>query len=164
MSPNIDDRYETEVRETIVERDGPIPVDRREREELVRDGNTVRHQRVVEDVGAERAAGISKLAGFIWLLTGMLELLLGTRFVLKLIGANPGAPFADFIYNLSAPFLWPFFGLTGVPAANNMVLEVPTLIAMFVYAGLAWIVVRFLRLALTPTESQSVSVSRREEY
>jgi hypothetical protein len=162
MTTDYDDHYE--VRETVVRDDGPLPVDRIEREEVVRDGGVVRHERVVEDVGAERVAVTSKLISFVWLLTGMLEMLLGLRFILKLMAANPATPFVDFIYRLSAPFLRPFFGITGTPAANNMVLEIPTLIAMIVYALLAWIVVRVIRLLMVPTESRSVSVSRRERY
>lgn len=161
---NLDDRYEREVHESVVEGEGLIPVERHEREEIIRDDDLVHHERVVADVGAERAAGVSKLTGFIWLLTGMLEILLGLRFLLKLIAANPQTPFVDLVYSLSAPFLWPFFGITGTPAANNMVFETPTLIAMLVYALLAWIVVKVIRLAMTPTTSRSTTVSRRELY
>ncbi len=162
MTANYDDHYE--VHETVVRDEGPLPVDRVEREEVIRDQGVVRHERVVEDTGAERLAVTSKLISLVWLLAGMLEILLGLRFILKLMAANPAAPFVDFIYSLSAPFLWPFFGITGTPAANNMVLEIPTLIAMIVYALLAWIVVRVIRLLMTPTASRSVSVSRREQY
>jgi hypothetical protein len=164
MMTNVDEHYEREVHETVVQDEGLIPVDRHERVETIRDDDMVHHERVVADVGVERAAGVSKLVGFVWLLTGMLELLLGLRFLLKLIAANPATPFVDLVYSLSAPFLWPFFGITGTPAANNMVLEVPTLIAMLVYAMLAWIVVKVIRLAMTPTTSRSTTVSRRELY
>ncbi|MDT8305486.1 MAG: hypothetical protein RRC07_06080 [Anaerolineae bacterium] len=160
---DLDDRYE-EVHERVVRDEGPVPVERYEREETVRDAGMVRHERVVEDEAAEQMAVTSKLISFVWLLTGMLEILLGLRFVLKLMAANPAAPFVDFIYTLSTPFLWPFFGITGTPAANDMVLEIPTAIAMVVYALLAWIIVRVIRLAMVPTESRSVSVSRRERY
>lgn len=159
----LNDRYE-EVHERVVRDEGPLPVDRYEREETVRDGGMVRHERIVEDEAAEQVAVTSKLVSFVWLLTGILEILLGLRFALKLMAANPAAPFVDFIYTLSAPFLWPFFGITGTPAANDMVLEIPTLIAMVVYALLAWIVVRVIGLLMVPTESRSVSVSRREHY
>lgn len=159
---NLDDRYE--VHERVVEDGSLHPVERHEHVETVRNDDVVHHERVVADVGAERAAGVSKLVGFVWLLTGILELLLGLRFLLKLIAANPQAPFASLVYNLSVPFLWPFFGLTGTPAANNMVFETPTLIAMLVYAVLGWIVVKVIRLALTPTTSRSTTVSRRELY
>ena len=50
------------------------------------------------------------------------------------MAANPAAGFATFIYNMTAVFLTPFFGLTATPSANGSILEIPTLIAMLVYA------------------------------
>jgi hypothetical protein len=38
----------------------------------------------------------------------------------------------------------PFFGLTATPSANGSVLELSSLIAMLVYALLAWGIVRVL--------------------
>lgn len=79
-----------------------------------------------------------KATQLVWLLFGILEGLIGLRFLLKLIGANPESPFADFIYGFTELFLLPFSGLIGTPAAGNMVLEISSLIAMAVYALLAW--------------------------
>ena len=57
------------------------------------------------------------------------------RFVLRVIAANPVAPFVPLIYSLSNLFLWPFYGMMGDPVTpNGMVLEVTTLVAMMVYA------------------------------
>ena len=89
-----------------------------------------------------------KLTQLVWLLFGLLEALIALRVGLKLIGANPANPFAALVYNLSALFLWPFFGLTGTPAANGMVLEIPSLIAMVVYALVAWAIARVVWLLL----------------
>jgi hypothetical protein len=89
-----------------------------------------------------------KLTQLVWLLFGLLEALIALRVVLKLIGANPANTFAALIYNASALFLWPFFGLTGTPAANGMVLEIPSIIAMIVYALVAWAIARVVWLVL----------------
>jgi hypothetical protein len=98
-----------------------------------------------------------KLTQLVWLLFGLLEALIALRVGLKLIGANPGNPFAALVYNLSAVFLWPFFGLTGTPAANGMVLEVPSIIAMFVYALVAWAIASLVWLILyRPREATTV--------
>jgi len=58
--------------------------------------------------------------------------------VLKLIGANAASPIAVFIYGFTNLFLFPFKGLTATPAAGGMVLEISSMIAMVVYALLAW--------------------------
>jgi hypothetical protein len=70
--------------------------------------------------------------------------LLALRFVLKLIGANPASPFAVALYGFTGLFLYPFAGLIGTPAMGGMVLEVSTLIAMAVYALIAWAVERII--------------------
>ena len=69
---------------------------------------------------------------------GLLEALLGLRFLFKLIGANPNNPFATFLYELTDFFVRPFATLTGTPTAGNMVFEFSTLITMIVYALIAW--------------------------
>jgi len=79
-----------------------------------------------------------KLTQLIWLLLGILEASLGLRVFLKLIGANPGNPFADFLYKLTEIFVLPFSGLTSTPAVGNMVFEVSTIIAMIVYGLIGW--------------------------
>lgn len=155
-----------EVQEEIVRESAPelgAPVERHERVEVIRDGVDERRERVVEDVGAERRTQLGKAAQFIWLLAGLLEGLIGLRFLLKLIAANPAAPFAQLVYGITDLFLWPFQGLTATPAANGMVLEISSLIAMLVYAVLAWMVVKLLYLIFLPSKSRSVSVYRRDQ-
>jgi len=51
----------------------------------------------------------------IYLVFGILEGLLGIRFVLGLLGANPAAGFAQFIYGITDPLIAPFVGLFGQP-------------------------------------------------
>ena len=79
-----------------------------------------------------------KTSKWIWLVLGVVEVIIGLRVVLLLIGANPENPFAAFIYSLSAFLLLPFTGLVGAPAIGSMVLEISSIIAMLVYALLAW--------------------------
>ena len=86
----------------------------------------------------ERRIFTFKATQLVWLLLGILEALLALRFCLKLIGANAASPIAVFIYGVTSLFLFPFTGLTGTPTAGGMVLEFSTLIAMVVYALLAW--------------------------
>jgi len=85
-----------------------------------------------------------KFTQLVWLLFGILEALIGLRVILRLIAANPGNPFARFIYALSGVFVWPFLGLTGTPSANGAALEISSLVAMLVYALLAWIIVKLV--------------------
>lgn len=91
-----------------------------------------------------RHYALARVTQLIWLVVGIIEVLLGVRFVLKLIGANPDAGFAQLIYGLSAPFMVPFFNLTGNPAALGSVIEITALIAMLVYALLGWLIVKLV--------------------
>ena len=75
-----------------------------------------------------------KVTQVIWLLLGILESALALRFLFKLIGVNPANPFASILYGFTDLFVAPFASLTGAPAAEGMVFEFSTLIAMIVYA------------------------------
>ena len=46
---------------------------------------------------------------------GILEVVIGLRIVLKLVGANPDSPIVALIYGMTTPFLAPFLGLIGSP-------------------------------------------------
>jgi hypothetical protein len=92
----------------------------------------------------ERRIFTFKATQVVWLLFGILEALLALRVGLKLIGANPDSPFAAFVYSFTNLFLAPFAGLTATPSANGMVLEISTVIAMLVYALIAWVLDRII--------------------
>ena len=101
-----------------------------------------------------------KATQLIWLGLVMLEALIALRIGLKLIGANPDNPFAAFVYNVSHIFLFPFEGLVGTPAANGMVLELSSLIAMVVYALLAWAFERIVWLIFYRQPGSVVGVTQ----
>ncbi|MEP7355830.1 MAG: YggT family protein [Anaerolineales bacterium] len=102
----------------------------------------------VTPVPRDQRSLIVKLTQVVWLLFGVLEALIGLRVVLKLIAANPNSPFAVLVYRLSGLFVWPFSGLTRTPAAGGMVLDIPSIIAMLVYALVAWVIVRLIWIVL----------------
>jgi len=81
-----------------------------------------------------------------------LELLFILRFVLKLIGADPFNPFAQFLYGLTGFFLYPFEGIvpnTKLGTHGVAVFEWSTLIGMAVYGIIIWILVLFLRTTVS---------------
>ncbi len=93
-----------------------MDVHREERVQVDKFGdNVVSRQEVVHDVAHERKGLLLRITQIIWLGTLALEILLGTRALLKLVAANPAVPFARFVYNLSEVFLLPFLGLTVTP-------------------------------------------------
>ncbi|HEY4717453.1 MAG TPA: YggT family protein [Anaerolineales bacterium] len=97
----------------------------------------------------KRQIVLRKTTNFVWWFTGIVEGLIGLRVVLRMMAANPGNPFADFVYALSGLFLWPFQTLVNNPSAEGgVVLEVSSIIAMMVYLLLAWVFVELLWLLL----------------
>jgi hypothetical protein len=52
-------------------------------------------------------------AGLVYAIGGFIEILIGLRFVFRLIGANPATPFVQWIYDWSRPFVAPFAGIFG---------------------------------------------------
>lgn len=96
---------------------------------------------------ARRAAVLVWVTNTVYFLVGLLEILLGLRFLLRLAGANPENTFAQIIYGISDPFVAPFSTLFISPTARNgaAIFDVNVLIAMLVYALLGWIVVLLAR-------------------
>jgi len=95
----------------------------------------------------------------IWLVLGLLETLIGLRFLLKLIAANPDNPFANLVYNFSYVFVFPFLGLTATPAAGGMVLEISSLVAMLVYALVFWAFERLVWVVFYRPREATVDVT-----
>ena len=95
-------------------------------------------------IEAEQRRTLLKISQFIWLGFGVLEGLIGLRILLKLIAANPRSPFANLIYEVTQPFLAPFVGLTPTPTANGVVLEIHSIVALFVYALLSVLIERLI--------------------
>lgn len=87
------------------------------------------------------------LVGSIYWLGGLVEILLGLRFILRLLGANPQNEFALLINNLSAPFIAPFSTLFISPTADGRanILDVNIAIAIIVYALLSYLAVSLIR-------------------
>ncbi len=130
-----EDRIPVERREAVVVTEEPVPVLRR-------------RQRVIRDTGAEQRLFTMKVINIIMLLFGILEALIGFRIVLKLIGANPDNGFANFVYDVTGVFLKPFAGLLTSPVVGDGILEWYSLIAMFIYAFLAFVIARLLWVVL----------------
>jgi hypothetical protein len=80
----------------------------------------------------------------VWYVLGLLQVLLAFRLVLKLLGANAGAGFTDFIYTVTAPFTAPFITVFRSSRVEGSVFEWTTVLAMFVYWVVAWGVIKLL--------------------
>lgn len=74
----------------------------------------------------------------VWYIFGFIIILILARLVMLLLGANQGSPFVDFIYGFSGIFVMPFYGIFGQPTYGTSVFETASVVAIVVYALLAW--------------------------
>ena len=121
--------------------------------EILKESVTTQNEGPKEAVTTEtkRLASSSQTVEYlIYFFFGALEVLLAFRLVLKLMGANAVSGFVSLIYGLSGIFILPFEGIfrrgytQGVETTS--VLEPSTLVAMIVYAVLAWGIVKLVRI------------------
>ena len=89
---------------------------------------------------------MQRITGLILLGVSLLNSLICTRFMLKLMAANPANPFAELIYKTTQPFLDVFQGLIRIITVNGSVFELHDLVAIAVYAMLGWSSVRLIRI------------------
>lgn len=103
--------------------------------------NTVTKKTTVT-AGEEKATESQTTGYVIYFLFGVIEFLLIFRLVFKLSGANPSSGFVSFIYSLTQIFIAPFSGIfrqaTTQGVETTAVLEPAVLVAIVVYAVLAW--------------------------
>ena len=102
-----------------------------------------------EDSDAPAAQGqqSSIATRIVWYIAGVVLALLAFRFVLVLLGANPANSFANFIYTTSHPLAAPFFGIFGYSLRYGVSkVELSTLVAMAVYALVAYGITRLLTI------------------
>ena len=83
---------------------------------------------------------------------GLLELLLGIRFLLRIAGANAGNGFVAFIYQFSDMFMTPFRSIFPRSVVEGSVVEWSTLFAMAIYAVLAYALIQLILLMVPHTD------------
>jgi len=125
-----------------------------ERQVVTKENSQVDQQGAVVNTRSEsvRSAPNSKRTAInaVWYLYGLIAILLAMRFALKLFSANPSNGFVSFIYNISGVLSAPFdsiFGVTKTVAGTaSSVFEPSILVAIAVYALVAWGITKLLTL------------------
>jgi YggT family protein len=94
----------------------------------------------------ERANSGRRAMDFIYLVFGVIIGLMLIRMVLKLLGANTTAAFTQWIYNVTDFFLAPFHNVLPAIGNNHSLLEMSVVVAILVYALLAWVLARVIQI------------------
>ena len=92
------------------------------------------------------------LTSIIYLIGGFIEILVGLRFVFRLLGANASNALVSWVYSWSTPFVAPFSGIfgqdatvvTGVGTATTSVFDWTALVAVLVIGLIMGVLGSFL--------------------
>ena len=100
----------------------------------------------------------------VWYILGILEIILAFRFILKLLGANPGAAFTRFTYDLSGVFTMPFESVFRVTQVSGSVFEWTTLLAMVVYYLIAFGITRLFVMSRSVSTTEAAVRLQEQEH
>jgi hypothetical protein len=105
---------------------------------------------VATSTSSEQATSYQTIEYLIYFMFGALDILLVFRLILKLTGANGYSAFVGLIYGVTGIFVVPFQGIfqqaTGQGVVTTAVLEPATIVAIVVYAVLAFGIVKLTRI------------------
>lgn len=98
-----------------------------------------------------KASSTQQIEYIVYYLLGALEVILLFRLILKVMGASTASGFVRMIYTLSAIFVMPFEGIFQRGVTQGLetvaVFEPATVVAIVVYALIAWGIVKLIRIS-----------------
>lgn len=103
------------------------------------------------------------LARVVYYVFGVIEVLIAVRFVLRLLGANRDAGFVAFIYSFSSIFMAPFVAVFKTQTGAGAAFEGSALVALAVYALVAWGIVTLVRVVSPRRSSETVERVEKKE-
>jgi hypothetical protein len=121
-------------------------------------GSSARRQQVHTETRAPVEVIVARVVSYAF---GVIEVFIAIRFALLLFGANPAAGFVAFIYGVSNVFMAPFNAVFQTSTAAGATFEWSALVALAVYALVAWGIVALIG-AISPRQS-SETVERVEQ-
>lgn len=105
---------------------------------------------LVEQVKVE-ASQTQKVEYVAYFILGVMEVVLGFQFILRLMGASTGSSFVRVIYSIADLLAMPFSGIFQQGVTDGLetaaVFEPATVVAMIVYAVIVWGIVKLLRIS-----------------
>lgn len=90
-----------------------------------------------------------------WFIIALIDVMIGLRFVLKLLGASPQSPFVGFLYAITAPLVAPFNGIFPTTGSGFYIFEPSALIAIAIYALIGWGIVALIRIVTAPKRDRT---------
>lgn len=100
-----------------------------------------------------RRVAAYRVTQLVYWVFGLVEGLIAIRVILKALGANQAAGFSQFIYSITAALVAPFINLFSNPSYGNSVLELSSIVALIVYALIAWLLGKLVWILVGETRS-----------
>ncbi|MGV8981418.1 YggT family protein [Clostridium sp.] len=104
-----------------------------------------------ENTNSTTSVNNFKFRKIVYYVLGIIEAFFAFRLIFKLLGANDGNAFVSLIYSVSGALLAPFSGIFRTAVSKGIetksVLEPATIIAMIVYAVIAYAIVRLIEIS-----------------
>jgi hypothetical protein len=98
----------------------------------------------------QRSRPVSRIGLFlerlVYFVFGVIEVFIAVRFVLELLGANAASGFVRFVYAVSDIFMMPFNAIFHAQRVSGFYFDVSALVAILVYALVAWGLVALIRV------------------
>lgn len=92
----------------------------------------------------------------VWFIFAVIEILIAVRFFLKLVGANAEAGFVQMINGVSGAFMVPFNAILGTQRVSGATFEWSALVAIAVYALIAWGIVALIAAVVPRQHAETV--------
>jgi len=91
---------------------------------------------------------------------GVIEFLVGLRFIFKVFGASASSDFVNWIYTNSQSLIHPFTGaFPSLVLTSGLTIEFPSLLALLIYGIIGFFVIQGLSHPISsPTKSSSTKV------
>ena len=93
---------------------------------------------------AARTGRLVRLCQWVYFLSGLINAVVGVRFVLKILGASEQAAFTSFVYGASDPLVAPFAGIFPEYSSETGILEPHVLVAFVMYILLGWLLAQLV--------------------
>jgi hypothetical protein len=98
----------------------------------------------------------SVIARIVWFIAGVIDVLIAMRFVLEMFGANAEAGFVKLVYGVSDIFMAPFIAVFGTSRVAGARFEWSALVAIAIYALIAWGIVALIGAVSPRDHAQTV--------
>ena len=88
-----------------------------------------------------------RVAQVVYVIFGIVIVLIIIRVILKALAASTAAGFTGFVYGITDPLVAPFQGIFATPTSSRgSVFEFSSIVAIIVYALVAWALVRLIEV------------------